>query len=57
MLELLRRSGLPEGFSAQSQSIDSVISWVHILMLILFPELIHSEGKVDEIINIEKKTV
>ena len=36
MLELLRRSGLPEGFSAQSQSIDSVISWVHILMLILF---------------------
>jgi len=35
MLELLRKSGLPDGFSVQSQSIDSVLSWVHILMLIL----------------------
>ena len=36
MLEILRRFGLPDGFSAQSESIDSVLSWVHILMLILF---------------------
>ena len=36
MLDLLRNLGLAEGFSAQSPAMDSVISWSHILMLILF---------------------
>ncbi len=36
MLDLLRNLGLAEGYSAQSPAVDSVISWSHILMLILF---------------------
>ncbi len=36
MLELLRKSGFTEGYSAQSAAIDSVMSWVHILMLVLY---------------------
>ena len=36
MLDLLRNLGLAEGFSAQSPAMDSVLSWSHILMLILF---------------------
>ena len=36
MLDWLRNLGLAEGFSAQSPAMDSVLSWSHILMLILF---------------------
>jgi cytochrome c oxidase subunit 2 len=36
MLELLKKIGFSEGYSAQSPAIDSVMSWVHILMLVLF---------------------
>ena len=36
MLDLLRNLGLAEGFSAQSPAMDSVLSWSHILMLVLF---------------------
>ncbi|MEE2876365.1 MAG: cytochrome c oxidase subunit II [Candidatus Neomarinimicrobiota bacterium] len=36
MLELLRKIGFTEGYSAQSPAIDSAMSWVHILMLVLY---------------------
>lgn len=36
MLDLLRKFGMTEGYSAQTPAIDSVMSWVHILMLVLF---------------------
>tara|TARA_B100000700_G_C15063004_1_gene867319 strand:- start:12567 stop:13508 length:942 start_codon:yes stop_codon:yes gene_type:complete len=36
MLGILRNFGLTEGYSAQSAAMDSVLSWVHVLMLILF---------------------
>ncbi len=36
MLEILRKFGLTEGYSSQSAAMDSVLSWVHILMLVLF---------------------
>ena len=36
MLELLHKFGLPAAYSAQAPAIDSVISWIHILMMILY---------------------
>ncbi|MFQ6617029.1 MAG: cytochrome c oxidase subunit II [Fidelibacterota bacterium] len=35
MMELLRKLGLPEAISVRAAGVDSVISWVHILMAIL----------------------
>lgn len=36
MIDLLRNLGLPEAYSVQAVEVDSVMSWVHILVAILF---------------------
>lgn len=36
MLDILRTFGLPQNYSMQGGGIDDVISWTHILMLLLF---------------------